>query len=244
MVRWAVEDGPVGGVRGCQRAGSRPARASDLPVVGRRRVELVLRAGLGIREVEGGGLIEVGPTLRVGARGPEAGPRACGWIVIGAWLPVYCSVPSGGRGWGELRAGRILYEQSGLARFLEWLRRPASPAHAGGGRLRAVLLPLVDYVISALQVIQVLVARLAVLTLSMPVFLLLSIVALVDGLVQRDLRRWGGGRESSFVYHWAKRSALPLWVFAWVAYLAAPVTVHPSVVVIPLAVLFAASVAV
>ena len=54
----------------------------------------------------------------------------------------------------------------------------------------------------------------------------------------------GGGRESSFVYHWAKRSALPLWVFAWVAYLAAPVTVHPSVVVIPLAVPFAASVAV
>jgi len=139
---------------------------------------------------------------------------------------------------------RVLYEQSGLATFLEWLRRPTSPAHAGTGRLRAVLLPLVDYMIAALQVTQVFVARLAVLTLSMPVFLLLSLVALVDGLVQRDLRRWGGGRESSFIYHWAKRSALPLWVFAWVAYLAAPVTIHPSLVVIPLAVLFAITVAV
>lgn len=57
MVRWAVEDGPVGD--GCRRAGKRPARASDLPVLGRRLVELVLRAGLGIGEVEGGGLIEV-----------------------------------------------------------------------------------------------------------------------------------------------------------------------------------------
>jgi integrating conjugative element membrane protein (TIGR03747 family) len=30
-------------------------------------------------------------------------------------------------------------------------------------------------------------------------------VGIVDGLVRRDLRRWGGGRESSFVYHHAKR---------------------------------------
>ena len=39
-----------------------------------------------------------------------------------------------------------------------------------------------------------------------PVFVLFTLVALVDGLVRRDLRRWGGGRESSFVYHYAKQS--------------------------------------
>ena len=27
MVRWAVEDGPVGGARGCQRKGTKPAGA-------------------------------------------------------------------------------------------------------------------------------------------------------------------------------------------------------------------------
>jgi len=69
-------------------------------------------------------------------------------------------------------------------------------------------------------------------------------VALVDGFVQRDLRRWGGGRESSFVYHWAKRSALPLLVLSWVIYLALPVSLHPSLVVLPFATLFALSVAV
>ena len=57
MYGWAVEDGPVGG--GCRRAGKRPARASDFPVLGRRLVEVVLRDGLGIREIEGRRLIEV-----------------------------------------------------------------------------------------------------------------------------------------------------------------------------------------
>ena len=71
MVRWAVEDGRVGG--GCRRAGKRPDRASDLPVVGRRLVELILRAGLGIGEVEGGGLIEVKFGLRRAASGGHPG---------------------------------------------------------------------------------------------------------------------------------------------------------------------------
>jgi integrating conjugative element membrane protein (TIGR03747 family) len=51
------------------------------------------------------------------------------------------------------------------------------------------------------------------------VFGLFTLVALVDGLVQRDLRRWGGGRESSFVYHYAKTAAMPLIIMAWVLYL-------------------------
>ena len=65
-----------------------------------------------------------------------------------------------------------------------------------GGGYRTTLLTQ-----GAMQVTQLFSVRLAILTLAMPVFLLFSLVALVDGLVQRDLRRWGGGRESSFVYH-------------------------------------------
>ena len=41
---------------------------------------------------------EAGESPRCGS---EAGPRACGSIVIGVWLPVWCSVPSGRRGWAE-----------------------------------------------------------------------------------------------------------------------------------------------
>lgn len=69
-------------------------------------------------------------------------------------------------------------------------------------------------------------------------------MALVDGFVKRDLRRWGGGRESSFVYHWAKRSPMPLLVFSWVIYLALPLNLHATFIVLPFAALFALSVAV
>ena len=68
--------------------------------------------------------------------------------------------------------------------------------------------------------------------------------AVVDGLVQRDLRRWGGGRESSFVYHYAKKAALPLVVMTWVTYLALPFSLHPSFVILPFATLFALTVVV
>ena len=59
MVGWAMEDGPVGGARGCQRKGMKPAGASGLPVMGSGLIELVLRDGFGSRGVEGRGLIEV-----------------------------------------------------------------------------------------------------------------------------------------------------------------------------------------
>jgi integrating conjugative element membrane protein (TIGR03747 family) len=89
-----------------------------------------------------------------------------------------------------------------------------------------------------MQITQVFAVRLAILTLATPVFGLFTLVALVDGLVRRDLRRWGGGRESSFVYHYAKKAALPLIVTAWVLYLALPVSLHPSWIILPFALVF------
>jgi len=139
----------------------------------------------------------------------------------------------------------VLFERTGLIDLLgsvEARPAPATPGLSGG--LQDLLRPTLQYVIAAMQVTQVFAVRLAILTLAMPVFVLFSLVALVDGLVQRDLRRWGGGRESSFVYHWAKRSAMPLLVLSWVIYLALPVSLHPSFVVLPFATLFALSVAV
>ena len=65
-----------------------------------------------------------------------------------------------------------------------------------------------------------------------------NVVALVDGLVRRDLRRWGGGRESSFVYHYAKKAAIPLIIMAWVFYLALPFSLHPSWIILPFALVF------
>ena len=138
-----------------------------------------------------------------------------------------------------------LFEVTGFVDFLHWVSPPPAANEQGlRPTLHRIYRPIADFVIAMMQVTQLFSVRLAVLTLAMPVFLLFSLVALVDGLVQRDLRRWGGGRESSFVYHYAKKAALPLLVITWVVYLALPFSLHPTFVVLPFAVMFALSVAV
>jgi integrating conjugative element membrane protein (TIGR03747 family) len=67
-------------------------------------------------------------------------------------------------------------------------------------------------------------------------------MGLTDGLVQRDIRRWSGGRESSFVYHWAKKVLYPALILPWILYLAIPSSIHPNLIVLPFAILFAVSV--
>jgi integrating conjugative element membrane protein (TIGR03747 family) len=62
----------------------------------------------------------------------------------------------------------------------------------------------------------------------------------VDGLMRRDLRKFGAGRESSFVYHRAKRAVMPLLVVPWIIYLSLPITLNPMAVFIPCAVLLGA----
>ena len=66
---------------------------------------------------------------------------------------------------------------------------------------------------------------------------LAAIVGFVDGLVRRDIRRFGAGRESGFIYHRAKATLVPLLVLPWVLYLALPVSVSPLLILLPSAVL-------
>jgi len=97
-------------------------------------------------------------------------------------------------------AHHSLFEATGVMRILDGLARPPGPdAGAVRQRLYALNRSVGDFVTAAIQVTQVFAVRLAILTLATPVLVLFTLVALVDGLVRRDLRRWGGGRESSFV---------------------------------------------
>ena len=127
------------------------------------------------------------------------------------------------------------------------IHKPPIPAPNERGlrpTLNKLYQPLAEFIIAMMRVTRVFAVRVAIVTLAMPVFLLFSLVALIDGLVQRDLRRWGGGRESSFVYHYAKKAALPLVVITWVVYLSLPFSLHPTIIVLPFAALFALTVAV
>lgn len=89
--------------------------------------------------------------------------------------------------------------------------KAAEPASVGlmqGGLRKATREAMREgakWALIAMHVAQDIALRLSVAMFALPAFLLACIVGAVDGLVRRDLRRWRGGRESSFVYHHAKR---------------------------------------
>lgn len=137
------------------------------------------------------------------------------------------------------------FEVTGLARGMTWLTTPASPQDARLLTLsRAIYAPVTAYLLAAITITEVYAVRLAVLLLATPVFLLTGIVGLTDGLIERDRRRFGGARETGFIYHHAKRLIAPSVAVAWVLYLAMPVSIHPNSLILPAAGLFGLSLAV
>lgn len=139
----------------------------------------------------------------------------------------------------------LLFELTGVLRLTAWLSRPPSNEETGARpRLHRLYKPIARFVMAAIQIVQVFSVRLAILCLATPVFVLFSLIGLIDGLVQRDLRRWGGGRESSYLYHHAKNSVWMFVLSAWVSYLALPFSLHPVFIVLPFAILFAISVSI
>lgn len=65
--------------------------------------------------------------------------------------------------------------------------------------------------------------RLAVAFFALPAFAMACLLGLVDGLVKRDLRKWAGGRESSFVYHHSKHYTAWFLTAGFALYLSWPV---------------------
>lgn len=105
------------------------------------------------------------------------------------------------------------------------------------GQLAQAYVASQDYLLATVFTVFTFVVRLTVLTLATPLFLLVVVTGLVDGLMRRDLRKFGADRESSFVYHRAKRTLFPLMVSPWVIYLALPWSVNPIMVLLPCAAL-------
>lgn len=95
-----------------------------------------------------------------------------------------------------------------------------------------------EYLIAAINIILVFIIRLVILVLSIPIFLLAAVLGSVDGLVRRDIRRFGAGRESSFIYHHSKRWSGKSLLLSWLVYLSIPISIHPNFILIPMAFLF------
>ncbi|ENZ7914514.1 DUF4400 domain-containing protein [Klebsiella quasipneumoniae] len=84
--------------------------------------------------------------------------------------------------------------------------------------------------------------RLIWLAAMQPLFCLCALTALADGLVQRDLRRFGSGLESVFLHRYVIRSGGSVATTLWVFYLAQPLFLPATLVLLPAAFWFGVTV--
>ncbi|EPJ5863481.1 MULTISPECIES: TIGR03747 family integrating conjugative element membrane protein [Raoultella] len=101
-----------------------------------------------------------------------------------------------------------------------------------------------EYLMATIYVSLVFLMRVTILVLSVPLFVLVAIVGIADGMVRRDLRRYGAAYESSFLYHHAKRVVKPAAYIPCVLYLSAPFAVYPNVLLLPAALLMGLAISV
>lgn len=86
-----------------------------------------------------------------------------------------------------------------------------------------------------LNMVNVFFLKVAVMVFSFPVYVFCGFIGVTRGLVNRELRKWGGGRESSGQFHlWI--NMVPLgFVTSWLVYLSWPWTINPNLIVMPFA---------
>ncbi|EOI2259003.1 DUF4400 domain-containing protein [Enterobacter cloacae] len=80
--------------------------------------------------------------------------------------------------------------------------------------------------------------RLVWLAAMLPLLCLCAVIGLTEGLVRRDLRRFGSGLESTFLHRYVIRSGSSVATTLWVFYLAQPLFLPAMLVLLPAALWF------
>lgn len=136
--------------------------------------------------------------------------------------------------------------------FLDWIQRTYdTQAHSQNAVARELnswsgwlAVTLKEYLVATVYVTVITLVRVTILVLSIPLFVLVVLVALTEGLGRRDVRRYGAGYESSFVYHHAKRMVKPAIYIPCMLYLSWPAAVWPNLLLLPAAILLGITVTV
>ncbi|WP_413715444.1 TIGR03747 family integrating conjugative element membrane protein [Serratia ureilytica] len=136
--------------------------------------------------------------------------------------------------------------------FLNWVHRAyesqASSQNAVARELNSwsgwLAGTLKEYLLATVYVTVITLVRVTILVLSIPLFILVLLVALTEGFGRRDIRRYGAGYESSFVYHHAKRMVKPAVYIPCMLYLSWPTAVYPNLLLLPAAILLGIAVTV
>ncbi|VTP17347.1 hypothetical protein PUATCC27989T_05348 [Phytobacter ursingii] len=136
--------------------------------------------------------------------------------------------------------------------FMGWLQSIQTPTVGSGNGVTDGLNAWIawtvqtgyEYLVATMYVSLVFLMRITILVLSVPLFVLVTIVGIADGMVRRDLRRYGAAYESSFLYHHAKRVVKPAAYIPCVLYLSAPFAVYPNLLLLPAALLMGLAISV
>lgn len=136
-----------------------------------------------------------------------------------------------------------LLVKTGFADFAQQAR-VSSQGNGYWGWLNQIYVSVEDFVLAAVYIAFTFVVRLMILALATPLFMLAMLTGFVDGLMRRDLRKFGAGRESSFLYHRAKSAVKPLLFVPWIIYLSLPFPLNPMVVFLPCAAMLGITIAV
>lgn len=89
------------------------------------------------------------------------------------------------------------------------------------------------YFAAVVHTVKLVLLRLAICVFVLPGFVLVALVAFYDGLVARDIRKYTGGHESSYVFHKAKRWIVPSLMLTVSFYLMLPFSLPPVVIFAP-----------
>jgi hypothetical protein len=92
---------------------------------------------------------------------------------------------------------------------------------------------LSPYGVAAINSVKLILLRLSICLFVLPGFVLIALAAFYDGLVSRDIRKYTGGHESSYVFHKAKRWIVPSLMLTISVYLMLPFSLPPVVIFAP-----------
>jgi integrating conjugative element membrane protein (TIGR03747 family) len=131
----------------------------------------------------------------------------------------------------------IIFEKSG---FNEMIRVFSTPVNLNpfDTEMRKLVVYFWPEIKASMFSIQIIGERLAVLILTLPLFIVAFLIAASDGWVGRWLRRAYGGRESAFLYHRLKRGVFLSLVLLWASYLMLPYSFDPRILIFSFVLLF------
>lgn len=133
------------------------------------------------------------------------------------------------------RVYEVLFVSSGLEEFDNRYRlAPLASESTAVKAIKNIYRDVRPYALASINIVQLFFVRLVVIALSLAAFLLITHAAVVDGIVQRDLRRYRGSIEQSWVHHYTKSwLGGPIIVLPAMLYLALPVNAPPAIVFMP-----------